>query len=287
MKKILFVILVMIKSADVYAGDAENIMACVNKAYEFAGIRLSEFEVSYQGNILAFSTAKWSNAYCEVKLGSVYNLQINSNQLIFEGFAGKESYDLNQALEEKTEAAINQLKSRITILEQRMSQVSASLRLPQPNHVSLIQYIDEGIEKSLGSRPQMQKQSSAPMQDTPNKLKSQTGTYQAGWVKVSENDAATYYADLSTIRKNDNMAKMWLMFDLKTAKNPLGEPYMSSKLQVEYDCKEFQLRILYFTLFSDNMGSGKVVHDSSNPENWQPVQPGSMDNSMWKIACAN
>lgn len=135
------------------AGDAENIQSCVKKAYEFSGISLDEFKVSYQGNILAMSVARWSNTYCEVKLGDVYALTVNGKELIYRGYAGRDSYELKNNLDAKTEEAIRQLKSRISLLEQRVSQAGTSLKMPRPDHVWLTRYVDEGIEKATGVIP--------------------------------------------------------------------------------------------------------------------------------------
>jgi hypothetical protein len=136
----------------VMAGDAENISACVKKAKEFSGVALDAFDVSYKGNVLSMSVAKWSNATCEVKVGQVYNLDVNGTNFIYQGYAGKESYDLNEELERKTDAAIDQMNSRIALLKQRKSQVSVSLQRPSPNLPWLTQYINEGIEKSVGKQ---------------------------------------------------------------------------------------------------------------------------------------
>ena len=134
-----------------YAGKAENISACVNKANEFAGVRLDAFAVRYEGKVLTMSTAKWENAYCEVKIAEVYTLQINDKTYIYRGYAGKESFDLNTALQAKTNETISQMRSRISILELRASQVSVSLRKPSPDHKWLTRYVDEGVQKSIGN----------------------------------------------------------------------------------------------------------------------------------------
>lgn len=132
------------------AGDAENIDACVKKAKNLAGVTLDPFAASYEGNVFSMSTVKWSNAFCEVKFADVYILQINERQIIYKGYAGKESYDLNQKLQERTENAINQLNSRIALLRQRAEQVSEKLKQANPGHGQLTRYVDEGIAKSLG-----------------------------------------------------------------------------------------------------------------------------------------
>lgn len=151
MKKVAVALLFVLGSGAAHAGDAENIQACIKKAAEFAGVRLSEFDVSYQGNILSMSKATWKNAYCEVKLGEVYNLKVNGKEVVYNGYAGRDSYELKKALEERTDRAIGQLNARISILEQRMSQATTSLRNAKPDHAQLSRYIDEGIAKAVSS----------------------------------------------------------------------------------------------------------------------------------------
>lgn len=148
MKKIALGMLMMAASTFAFAGDAENISACVKKAKEFSGVILEEFDVDYEGNWLSMSIAKWSNAYCEVKIGEVYKLSINGELVVYDGFAGKGAYELNKALQEKANSAINKLDSRIVLLRQRMEKITEQLKKPMPNHDELTRHIDEGIDKS-------------------------------------------------------------------------------------------------------------------------------------------
>jgi len=149
MKRIALGMIMMAVSASAFSGDAENIAACAKKAKEFSGVILEEFDVNYEGNWLSMSIAKWSNAYCEVKIGEVYKLSINGELVIYDGFAGKGAYDLNKALKEKTDLTINKLNSRVSLLRQRMEKATEELRKPKPSHDELMRYIDEGVEKSI------------------------------------------------------------------------------------------------------------------------------------------
>jgi hypothetical protein len=151
MYKKLLVLSIIFISTPAFAGDADNISACVLKAKEFSGVVLDPFIVKYEGNIISRSTAQWDNAFCEVKVGSVYTLQVENQSYIYKGYAGKESYDLNANFQAKTDSAINQLKSRIALLQQRADQVSVSLHKPNPDKEWLARYINEGIQKSLGN----------------------------------------------------------------------------------------------------------------------------------------
>lgn len=152
MNKIFIGLTLILATNQVIAGDAENISACVKKAKDFSGVTLDVFDVSYEGNLLSMSVAKWKNALCEVKVGEVYTLNVNGSNFIYRGYAGKDSYDLNEELDRKTEVAINQMNSRISLLRQQKNQVSVSLQRPKPDHVWLTRYVNEGIEKSLGKQ---------------------------------------------------------------------------------------------------------------------------------------
>ena len=69
----------------------------------------------------------------------------------------------------------------------------------------------------------------------------------AEWVELgtSQDETGTIYANPATIRKSGNKVKMWDLTDYKTAQEVTGKQYMSSKSQIEYDCKEEQTRLLF------------------------------------------
>lgn len=109
----------------------------------------------------------------------------------------------------------------------------------------------------------------------------------AEWVEVggSIDGNMTTYADPSTIRHKGNMVKMWGLYDFKTIQPGSGTPYLSRKWQNEYDCADEQIRFLAFYLYSGAMGTGDLVYFSVDPWKWTPVSPGSVNQSMWKLAC--
>jgi hypothetical protein len=108
----------------------------------------------------------------------------------------------------------------------------------------------------------------------------------AEWTRVDSNDQLISYVDRATIRRNGNFVKMWNLMDYKTVRTLAGISYLSSKTQQEYDCKEEKVRILAFTWFAGKMGNGKVVYwDSDTGGKWSPIEPGSINETLWKIAC--
>ena len=109
----------------------------------------------------------------------------------------------------------------------------------------------------------------------------------AEWSPVSKNGTTgvTGYLDFSTIRKSGDKVKMWSLFDYNSMQEIEGVKFQSQKMQIEFDCKEEQSRNLYIILLSENMGSGKVVYNNDAPYTFSPISPGSISETMWKIAC--
>lgn len=116
--------------------------------------------------------------------------------------------------------------------------------------------------------------------------KEQVGPADAKWVEVGENRTTLYVDPYNIYRKGDRV-KMWHLKNHKTTQTSevTGDFYLSSLSQREYDCVEERIRVLSFTLFSDNMGSGKVVYFDSSEGEWVPVEPESINQNSWKLAC--
>ena len=113
----------------------------------------------------------------------------------------------------------------------------------------------------------------------------------AEWTIAGETRGGTddyiQYVDRATIRRNGDLVKMWGLTDFKTVQKAAGgESYLSGKTQWEFDCKDEKVRSLAFTWFGGQMGSGKVVYaDGDVRGKWQPIEPGSVGETQWKIAC--
>lgn len=212
-------------SAD--AGEIDNVSACVQKAKDFANLTLSEFEATYEGNILSPSIVRWKTSSCKVKLGNVVQLRINDELIIVDGFAGAKSKKLNAILEERTNVAIKQLKHDIALLEQRMNEATKRLSSPIPNHKEIRKYVDQGITEILGNRDadellQSQKAAKAEQErreeqkrleekrrlEEQKGLKEQKGDIEMAAAKASSTPAAVSDAKIHTaMSKSDDYSK--------------------------------------------------------------------------------
>lgn len=109
----------------------------------------------------------------------------------------------------------------------------------------------------------------------------------AEWSKIGESEKRggyTAYADLTSARKAYNRVKMWVLFDYKIEQKSL-DLILSEKIRREYDCEEEQMRMLAFSLFSWNMEKGDLVRSYNQPQKWEKIQSGSIDELEWKAAC--
>ena len=110
----------------------------------------------------------------------------------------------------------------------------------------------------------------------------------AEWTKAAESDEKggyTIYVDLASIRKANNIAKMWVLFDYKIEQKATGVNFLSQKIRREYNCEEKLMRILAFSLFSRHMEKGELIRSYSQPQKWLEVQSDSMDETELKIVC--
>ena len=116
----------------------------------------------------------------------------------------------------------------------------------------------------------------------------------AEWVAVEETPGLrTVYVDPDTIRREGNLVTLWLLMDFKWMQGNVGmgrfglDPsrFLSTKTQMQFDCAEKRLRLLAFTEFSRNMGTGIPADGYVDKGNWVRVEPDSISQALWEVAC--
>jgi hypothetical protein len=114
-----------------------------------------------------------------------------------------------------------------------------------------------------------------------------SGLAYAEWVSLDANNqrGGTVYTDPDTIRLKGDVVTMWSLHDYTTIQTMKRTSYLSYKVQTEYDCAEERIRKLASMFFSGNMGSGNVVSSISTEGKWQRVEPDSLGQSEWEVAC--
>jgi hypothetical protein len=106
----------------------------------------------------------------------------------------------------------------------------------------------------------------------------------AEWTKVVSNEESTTYADVSTINKVGDIAKMSDLTDIN--KPSVGLNYASFKTSHEYDCVSKKSRIVAFSRHSGSMGSGNIISSDTRLHDWLQVRVGGETESLWEVACS-
>ena len=103
------------------------------------------------------------------------------------------------------------------------------------------------------------------------------------WTKFIESDSAVHYIDLTTLRINGDMRKVWELADLKT-RHPDGE--MSRRYLTEIDCKEERNRILGNSEHPQPMAGGASLISNQKPSEWAYIAPGTLAAIVLRLVCA-
>jgi hypothetical protein len=106
------------------------------------------------------------------------------------------------------------------------------------------------------------------------------------WKNIAETSNGTSYADPASIIRQAGTATMWLLFDYKDFQRMVEVGYFSQKHQAEYDCKQARYRVLTLSLHAEHMGLGKVIYADEAPHDWEDIEAGSLNETLWKLACS-
>jgi hypothetical protein len=109
----------------------------------------------------------------------------------------------------------------------------------------------------------------------------------AGWVRLSANEYYTAYASDISVPKPGGVVEMWTLNDYSAMrKSRSGRPYMSKKMQGEYDCAKRQSRIIWATTHDEPMGGGSIRTTYTQAEAWQSAPAGSFEGYVLDRACS-
>jgi hypothetical protein len=106
------------------------------------------------------------------------------------------------------------------------------------------------------------------------------------WIETSRNDDYLAYGDLSSIRREGDLVKMWSMFDYRSPQPGIaGKTYLSTRRQFEYNCKGGRARALAVSSYAARQGKGEALASASVKYDWRAVVPESADEYLLKFAC--
>jgi hypothetical protein len=117
------------------------------------------------------------------------------------------------------------------------------------------------------------------------------GLAYAKWVPIEKNNqmtgSMTIYVDPESVHRQGDSVLIWQLIDYRTmqgGKNP-GSRFSSMKMHKQFDCIEGRVRLLKATVFWGNMATGDPTEAYVEDSNWVLVEPDSVDQALWEVAC--
>lgn len=113
-----------------------------------------------------------------------------------------------------------------------------------------------------------------------------SATALADWSKIINSANSTGYVDLDTLQRKGTISTMQVLVDFK--KPPFDGnnlPYLSLKMEMEYDCAANKFRALKTTSFSEHMATGHSPYTSIEPDTWKTASAASIQKTFGEIAC--
>ena len=112
-----------------------------------------------------------------------------------------------------------------------------------------------------------------------------TGSAWAEWEKAAATDSADFYIDPATIRVDGNLRRIWEVIDYT---KKVKDGHLSTRMRVEYDCKQERFRVMSISQHSGAMASGNNIYSYTwdPPRKWDDIPPNSYYEIVLKIVCA-
>ncbi|MFZ4536649.1 surface-adhesin E family protein [Propionivibrio sp.] len=116
-----------------------------------------------------------------------------------------------------------------------------------------------------------------------------SGGASAEWVEIQKfEDGMRVFVDKATVSRNGDTAKVLHL--VRWAEPQVEEglpPYLSTIVSTSYDCIGKREKYLASTSYAGTMGNGaEVLSDEDEVEGWYSISVASMEEKLWKIACA-
>jgi hypothetical protein len=112
------------------------------------------------------------------------------------------------------------------------------------------------------------------------------GHVMAEWVKISSSEQSVFYMDTAVSKKVGDNVMIWLLRDHTSLRHGESGPYLSSKDQIEVDCRRMRIRRVYSSDHPQPMGGGNFVHSEHGPMSWNDASPNTIIKRIVDVACS-
>jgi len=113
-----------------------------------------------------------------------------------------------------------------------------------------------------------------------------SGPASADWLKVFSTEHDDFYLASEQSKKFGSNITVWVLRDHLAVRYGKHGAYQSSKDQMEVDCQQRRIRLLYSSDHPKAMGAGQFIDSLHGPMSWNAVDPRSTLNRIVSFACA-
>ena len=107
----------------------------------------------------------------------------------------------------------------------------------------------------------------------------------AKWVLVGTNEDNDIYVKTDSIKRIGHIVTYWETLDFKSIQKVDEKEYHSMKMKNETNCNAEENKTLFMAVYSEPMGSGKIV-DSWKPDNdFRIIIPDTLASAVFKFVC--
>lgn len=112
-------------------------------------------------------------------------------------------------------------------------------------------------------------------------------THASQWMAVGLFDIGTFYVDTDNISHSGDHYKAWTMLDYREPKvhAPTGKHFKSTRMQMEFDCKEQKVRTLSLSYHTGVRLSGDTLSTEGVIGPFEPVPPETPIFKIMRLVC--
>lgn len=104
---------------------------------------------------------------------------------------------------------------------------------------------------------------------------------------LGNSDAATYYVDTQTLKRNAGLRTFWSIMDYNQPQSTTrGASFLSTRSNMEINCREETVLVRQFSMHSGHMAQGEVIDAQGVWREAQPIPPGTPLAVIWKFVCS-
>ena len=112
-------------------------------------------------------------------------------------------------------------------------------------------------------------------------------THAAQWTAVGLFDVGTFYVDTDNVTISGEHRKAWTLLDYRQPKvhAPTGQSFKSTRMQMEFDCKDQMVRTLSLSYHTGVRLSGDTLSTEGVIGAFEPVPPETPIFKIMRMVC--